>query len=149
MNNITIDDVRKGIMIKINSFRDKNTTQMYDEKMEQNFKEPCFFIKELKSNQNREFGNRYKRGHFYVIHYFSDPDSESKNQDMRKMAETLYDNLEYIEVSGKLVMGQDMNHEIIDGVLHFFVKYPFFVYKETEPIPTMETIYYEGGIKSD
>lgn len=143
---ITIDDIRKGIMRKINTFRDVDT-KIYGESIEQNFKEPCFFIKELRSNQNRELGNRYKRSHSYDVHYFPDPDSNSKNQDMREVAELLYDQLEYIEVNSKLIMGQEMDHQIIDGVLHLFVKYPFYVFKEMNSIPTMETLYQEGGIK--
>lgn len=147
MNRVTIDGVRKGIMKKINTFRDKATTELYAEGIAQDFEEPCFFIKELKSNQNRELGNRYKRGHFYDIHYFPNPKSSRTNAELRQMAELLYDNVEYIEVAGKPLMGLDMNHEIIDGVLHFFVKYPMYLYKETDPIPAMENLDQRGGLK--
>lgn len=143
-----IDEVRKAILRKINSFRDKDT-KIYSEEIEQNFKEPCFYIKELRSNQEKELGNRYRRGHFYNIHYFPNPNSSTKNADMRKMAETLYDQMEYIEVSGRPLMGLDMNHEIIEGVLHFLVRYHIHLYKETEPIPSMENLEYEGGVKGD
>jgi len=149
MNKVTIDDVKKGIVKKINTFRDKTTTEIYSEEIPQNFKEPCFFIKEIRSSQNRELGNRYKRGHFYDIHYFPNPKSSRKNQELRDIAEILYDQMEYIEVAGKLTMGQDMNHEIIDGVLHFFVKYPIYLYKETESIPSMGSLDYKGGVKND
>lgn len=147
MNNITIDDIRKGIMKKINSFRDKEATEVYSEEIPQNFKEPCFFIRELRTSQNRELGNRYKRNHSYDIHYFPIPNSDSKNEEMRDMAEILYDQLEYIEVNKKLIMGQDMDHKIVDGVLHFYIKYPIFVYKETDSIPTMENLDHKGGLK--
>lgn len=149
MSRVTIDDVKKGIMKKINLFRDKSTTKLYSEDIKQGFKEPCFFIKEIKSSQNKALGNRYKRGHSYDIHYFPSPDSNTKNAELREVAEVLYDQMEYIEIAGKLTMGLDMTHEIVDGVLHFFVKYPFYVYKEKEPIPTIENIEYEGGVKND
>ncbi|NLY47185.1 MAG: hypothetical protein GX053_14535 [Tissierella sp.] len=142
-----MDEVRKAILRKINSFRDRSTTKIYSEEIEQDFQEPCFYVRELRSNQEKELGGRYKRGHFYNIHYFPNPNSETKNSDLRKMAETLYDQMEYIEVSGRPLMGLDMNHRIVDGVLHFFVKYPIFVYKETDFIPTMENLEHEGGLK--
>lgn len=148
MNKVTIDDVKKGIIKKINTFRDKDITEIYSEGVKQDFKEPCFFIKEIRSSQNRELANRYKRGHFYDIHYFPNPKSSRKNAELRQMSEVLYDQMEYIEIAGKLTMGLDMTHEIVDGVLHFFVKYPFYVYKGREPIPTIENIEYEGGVKN-
>lgn len=147
MNKVTVDDVIKAISTKINSFRDKSTTKIYMEEVDQDFKEPCFYIKELRSSQNKELGNRYKRGHFYDIHYF--PGGDKVNEEMREMAETLYDHMEYIEVAGNPLMGLDMNHRVVGGVLHFFVKYPLFVYKEVEQIPDMGNLEYEGGLKVD
>lgn len=144
---VTIDDVRKGISKKINTFRNKDTTELYFEGIPQKFEEPCFFIKEIRSNQNRELGNRYKRRHSYDIHYYPNPKSSRKNAELRQMAELLYDNMEYIDVAGKPVMGQDMSHEIVDGVLHFFVKYPIYLYKETDIIPNMENLEQQGGLK--
>ena len=141
-----IDEIRKAILRKINSFRDKDT-KIYSEGIEQNFKEPCFYVKELRSNQDRELGNRYKRGHLYDIHYFPNPNSSTKNADMREMAEILYDQMEYIKVEGRPLMGLDMSHEIIEGILHFFVRYPVYLYKETEHIPVMENLEQQGGLK--
>lgn len=143
-----INNVMKAISIKINSFRDKATTKIYTEKIEQSFQEPCFFIKELRASQNKELGNRYKRGHFYDIHYFPNPDNNKKNEEMREIAEILYGHMEYIEVAGRPLMGLDMNHRVVDGVLHFFVKYPFHVYKEMDPIPTMENLNQERSVKN-
>lgn len=145
---ITIDDINDAISRKINSFRDKETTKIYTEGIEQDFTEPCFFIKELNSSHNKELGNRYKRDHFYDIHYFPNPNNPKKNEEMRNMAETLYEQMEYIEVAGRPLMGFDMKHEIVDGVLHFFVRYSMIVYKETEPIPLMENLEIEGGLKN-
>lgn len=141
-----IDEIRKAILRKINSFRDKDA-KIYSEGIEQSFQEPCFYIKELRSNQDRELGNRYKRGHLYDIHYFPNPNSSTKNADMREMAEILYDQMEYIELEGRPLMGLDMSHEIIEGILHFFVRYPVHLYKETEPIPVMENLEQQGGLK--
>jgi hypothetical protein len=142
-----IDEIRKAILRKINTFRDKDT-KIYSETIEQGFQEPCFFVKEVNTSHERELGNRYKRDHLYDIHYFPNPNSPTKNADMRAMAEVLYEQMEYIEVAGRLLMGFDMKHEIVDGVLHFFVRYSMIVYKETEPIPLMENLEIEGGLKN-
>lgn len=149
MTKITIDDVRKGIMKQINTFRDKDTTGIYSEDTPQDFKEPCFFIKEVRSSQTKELGNRYKRGNLYNIRYFPNPDSNSRNQEMRDIAEIMYGHMEFIEINNKLAMGQELNHQIIDGVLHFFVKYPLFLYKEMPKIPYMENLYQKGDIKRE
>lgn len=141
-----IDEIRKAILRKINTFRDKDT-KIYSETIEQGFLEPCFYIKEVNSSQNRELGNRYKREHLYDIHYFPNPNSPTKNVDMRAMAEILYDQMEYIELEGRPLMGLDMSHEIIEGILHFFVRYPVHLYKETEPVPVMENLKQQGGLK--
>lgn len=143
-----IDEIRKAILRKINTFRDKDT-KIYSESIEQGFQEPCFYIKEVNSSQNRELGNRYKREHLYDIHYFPNLNSSTKNTDMRAMAEVLYEQLEYIEVAGRPLRGYDMNYRIVDGVLHFFVRYPIFVRKEIDPIPKMENLEIEGGLKDD
>lgn len=147
MTKITIDDVRKGIMKKINTFRDKDNTEIYSEEIPQNFKEPCFFVKEVRTSQAKELDNRYKRGHLYNIQYFPNPNSNSKNQEMREIAEGMYEHMEFIEINNKLVMGNDLNHQIVDGLLHFFVKYPLLLYKEIPEIPVMENLYQEGDIK--
>lgn len=142
------DEVRKAISRKINGFRDKDT-KIYSETIEQGFQEPCFFVKEVNTSHERELGNRYKRDHLYDIHYFPNPNSSTKNTDTRTMAEVLYEQLEYIEVAGRPLRGYDMNHRIVDGILHFFIRYPMFVKKEAEPIPLMENLEIKGGLKDE
>nr|WP_242835563.1 hypothetical protein [Ruminiclostridium josui] len=40
-----------------------------------------------------------------------------------------------------------MSCEVVEGVLHFYVNYNFYVYKETPPEETMESIAMECGLK--
>jgi hypothetical protein len=61
--------------------------------------------------------------------------------------ERLEDCLEYIihhdsqsDVDGGLIRGTEMHGEIVDGVLSFFVNYDFYVYKDKESLPYMETL---------
>ena len=62
------------------------------------------------------------------------------------MAEQLYDCLEYIQIAGGNCCGRRMRHEIIDGVLHFFVDYDFHVLRERPEEPKMQDLHVEGRL---
>ncbi|WP_374048187.1 DUF6838 family protein [Clostridium sp. MB40-C1] len=111
---------------------------IYNEKIEQDFEEPCFFIKILSSAQDKEFNERYKKNVFFDIHYFSD--KEDINSDCNDMADSLYELLEYVKVGNSLYRSTDMTHEVIDGVLHFFLQFNYKVIKEIEKAPKMNKL---------
>lgn len=142
---VTLDDVRKAVMAKISSFKEADTP-IYGEEIPQKFKEPCFYIKVIRTRQAQQLGDRYTRRHLFDIHYF--PKSGNNiNEQILAMAEKLYNEMEYIEINGKLTRGIDMYHEVADGVLHFFVGYNFTVKKQAPHIPNMENLYQKGVLK--
>nr|WP_243447974.1 hypothetical protein [Clostridium tetani] len=114
-----------------------NTT-IYNEEIRQGFEEPCFFIKVLNSAQDKELNIRYKKNVYFDIHYFSD--KEDINSDCLDMADRLYDVLEYIQVGNSLYRSTNMTHEVIDGVLHFFLQFNYHVIKEIEKAPKMNKL---------
>lgn len=114
-----------------------NTT-IYNEEIKQGFGEPCFFIKVLNSAQDKELNIRYKKNVYFDIHYFSD--KEDINSDCLDMADRLYGVLEYIQVGNSLYRSTNMTHEVIDGVLHFFLQFNYHVLKEIEKTPKMEKL---------
>lgn len=67
------------------------------------------------------------------------------------VAERMYDCLEYITTDGdtKPIRGSKMNHQVVDGVLNFFVNYDFFTVKTEDQTPmetmTASTDMKEGG----
>ena len=66
------------------------------------------------------------------------------------MAEQLYEAMELIPVvdeSDGLMRGTKMGHEIVEGVLHFYVDYNFQVIKEATLEPLMQTMEQEGFIR--
>lgn len=137
MQVITFNGIRKGV---IGTLKKRfPMPKVYGEEIAQGFQEPCFFVKLFPVAQNQVMGRRYKRYHSFDIHYFPES-SEGANDEMHDMAEQLYDLLEYLEVEGDLYRGTKMKHEIISGVLHFFVDYDFYVYKKAEEIPLMEQL---------
>ena len=59
---------------------------------------------------------------------------------MYEMGDLLYPLLEVLQLEEQILQGSEMNFEIIDGVLHFFVDYKVFVYRQTEPDVYMEKL---------
>ena len=108
------------------------------EEIKQGFKEPCFFIKCLNPTNNLFLGKRYFRRNNFVVQYF--PKSEhSPNAECYAVGEELMQHLELIPVLDAVLRGTEMNYEMVDGVLNFFVNYNCFVYKVDEKV-LMETM---------
>lgn len=112
--------------------------EIYDEEIKQGLQEPCFFIKCLNPTNNLFLGKRYFRKNSFVIQYF--PKSEHKpKEECYAVGEDLMQQLEFIPVLDSVLRGTEMNYEVIDSVLNFFVNYDCFVYKVDEKI-LMENI---------
>lgn len=69
------------------------------------------------------------------------------NEECHAVASRLFLCLEQLAVKNDLVRGTQMSYEIIDGVLHFFVNYDMFVYKQSNILPTMEEMEKEVSVK--
>jgi hypothetical protein len=137
---MTTNAVREGVMGALNAkFPD---TPVYGEQIKQGFTEPCFFVKLLEGAQEKQLGRRRKRHHTFDIHYFG-----STNAALHDMADQLYTCLEYIEAGGALCRGTDTTHEIVDGVLHFFVQYKLHVMSERPADPVLQSLEQRGGLR--
>lgn len=135
------------LTIGISQALEKNVqnTTIYVEKIKQDFKEPCFFIKVLTSSQDKDLNVRYKKHIVYDIHYFSD--QKNLNTDCNNMTDKLYEILEYINVDGSLYRANKMTHEIVDDVLHFNISFDYRVIKEVEKPAKMQKL--KVGVKSN
>lgn len=111
---------------------------IYTEDVEQGLDEPCFFIFSLKPSSKQLVGNRYERKYPFDIHYFP-KDEDNINNEINEVTERLFTALEYITIDG-LVRGTNMNAEIVDNVLHFFINFNMIVRKEIEKDPYMEEL---------
>jgi len=142
MTVVTINDIRTAVFHQLaERFPD---IKRYGEEIRQGFEEPCFFVKLLNASQTQELNTRYMRTHSFDIHYFP---QDNSNEEAHDMAEKLYDVMELIEYDGVLYQGREMNHEIVDGVLHFFVDYNFRVKRIVPDVPAMGSLEQEGWIK--
>lgn len=108
------------------------------EEIKQDLKEPCFFITCINPTIKLFLGKRYLRENKFCIQYFSE--SEQRQTECNNVGETLLSILEYITVDGNLIRGNQMEFEVVDGVLNFFVNYDCFVYKVSQADIPMESM---------
>lgn len=95
--------------------------EIYVDEMEQELIEPYFLIVCLSGRQEREIGTTYKWELPFDIRYF--PQVTALTRELNSVVDTLNIGLEYIQIEGGLLRGTQLKHEVIDGVLHFFVNY--------------------------
>lgn len=141
-----INKIIDGICIAIHSeFGDDY--EIYTETVEQGLKEPCFSIACVNPASEQFFGKRYFRTNQFCIHYF--PSSSDKKTECYSVLEKLMNSLELITVNNEVIRGTEMHGEFVEDVLHFFVNYDMFVYKEQEKEPAMEDVEYKSDVKGD
>lgn len=137
---ITVNSILDSVIAALDqNFPNINT---YSEESGQGLEEPYFYVKLFPVSQNQLLGQRYQRNHSFDIHYFA-----GSNEALHYMAEQLYDKLELISVNDSLIRGSGMRHEIVDGVLHWFVAYNFHVMRSVEPDPLMQSMKQEGYLR--
>lgn len=119
--------------------------EIYTETIEQGLQEPCFSVLCLNPTIENFFGKRYFRTNQFCIHYF--PETNQKRSECCSVMERLFNVLEIITVDGDLVRGTDIHSEIESDVLHFFVNYDMYVYKETEEQQMMESYSHSTDVK--
>ncbi|MBY2719531.1 hypothetical protein KWX62_19715 [Clostridioides difficile] len=138
-----LNNIIDGISVKLDkSFGNEYT--IYSEDVEQGINEPCFFIVPINSSKVSYPSGRELKKNSFDVYYL--PRSEDKNFEINEIAEMLLEELEYIEIDEDLVRGTNMNFEIVDNVLHFFVDYNYFTIKSNDT-DKMDTVELFGGLK--
>ena len=96
-------------------------SQIFDDVIEQNLKPGAFNVIPVTFSQQQIVGERYRRTPLFDVLYYP----IFGREDCIKIADRLSILLNVIRLpSGDLVRGFGMEAEIIDGVLHFSVRYP-------------------------
>lgn len=132
-----IQDIVAGIAAKLDA---KYGKPVYDEKTEQDLEGQCFYIKLITTNEDQIIGKRYERRHPFDVHYFPESNTDP-NVEIHDVIETLYDQLEYINMGTDLIRAKGMRHEVQGGVLHFLVSYDLIVIKQTPADDPMEELH--------
>lgn len=132
------NSIIEAISIALNAEFD-GKCKAHMEEIKQGLKPPCFFIVSLSPTNELFLGKRYFKSNPFCIQYF--PESAKKQRECNAVAERMNWCLEYITVDGDKCRGTKMHHEVVDGVLNFFVNYDFFVYKHevSEAMGEMES----------
>jgi hypothetical protein len=100
---------------------------IYDEKVKQGFKTPCFVIRCINPINEQLLGNRFHQRNLFSIQYITD--DESANTECYKVLDNLFRILTYIK-SGKnedLRHGTNMRGEVLDGVLTMLIEFNMFI----------------------
>lgn len=95
-------------------------------KIMQGLKCPAFIVRLVSASQSARSGIRWIRRPRFDILYF--PVRERESEECYKVADELCEILETITLpGGDKLRGTNMEFEIVDGVLHFFISYSHFV----------------------
>lgn len=132
----------------VNTFIDAITVALYKkfgesykyylEDVEQNVTKPCFVVGTLNPLVRSTSAKKYDRTLPIVIHYFTAKDNTvDAKKDCYTIAEQLLEALEYLNVSDCIVRGENIEWELVEGVLQFFITYRFEV-RKTDEIYYME-----------
>lgn len=120
----------------------------YSDEIKQGFQAPCFFLATINNqSEQKTIGKRYMRTISFDLRFFPPKDTECRNNErMYEIGDLLYMLLEIVRIPEQLVYGSDMHFEIVDGVLHFFVDYKVFVYRQIEMDAYMEKLNVERAV---
>lgn len=132
-----LNETMTGIARKLNATFG-NGYEIHIDEVKQGLKEPCFLLICLTGRQQQEIGPAYNREQAFDLHYF--PKAKNYTTEVNSVVDTLNMELEYITVDGNLVRGSKMKHQVIDGVLHFFVNYDIRIRKVIDPEPVLENL---------
>lgn len=116
-----LNEIVKGVARRLNAVFGKGY-EIYQNRVEQGFSEPCFFIGVLQPEQRPLLGCQARRFNPLVLQYF--PRMAGDNAEMLAVAEKLLEDLAFIQLlNGDWLRGTNMRYEIQNGILHFFVNY--------------------------
>lgn len=134
MENDIVDGITKAIYDEYGE-----ECKIYTESIEQGFKEPCFFVAVLDTEQARIIGNRHQYNIPIDVHYF--PGTKAKSEEMREVKQALYSILGRITLlNGDMLNGFQMHAETVQDVLHFFVTYKPIVKYQQDAEETMAAV---------
>lgn len=132
-----IQGIKQGILDKLYALYGDEKSYLYDEQ-EQGFEPGSFWVIETSGAQEQVVGQRYLRTEHIDVRYYGT--EAGGTAELHGIADALTDALEYVTDDEGLVRGENMNYQIEDGVLHFFVDYRVHLWKQKERVPYMETL---------
>ena len=111
--------------------------KIYTDNVEQGFLNPCFYVSSINSSRNHFISKKYKSKNTFEILYFPS-DTNEISSEIFDITERLYECLEYINESGDLIKGKNMDSRTVDNVLNFTIDYDLFLIKKQNSDNDME-----------
>lgn len=133
MFNDLIDAISKRLL----EYFPESVPNIYSENIEQGFSEPCFYISLINSTNKNKLGPGRSKRYKFDIMYFN---NNSGNDDLNTMGDKLSTVLEDIQIGDALIHGFDIEYEVKDNKLHFFVEYPVLASYEVEKVSKMASL---------
>lgn len=126
-----IDKIFDGISVALHAAFGKGTRILGDEDIEQGLTPPCFFVSLVSAGRTYNLGPRYRDAYRFDVRYF--PERDGDHAEMREVGNKLFESLERIALAdGNTLRGQGMTYQIVDGVLHFMIRYACFLRREAD-----------------
>lgn len=140
-----LNEIMDGVTLRLNELFGDDYT-IYTDPVEQGLQEPCFFVGFMEPSEKPMIGERYFRNTSIYIQYLPG-DVPEANREMNRIADLLMDGMEEIKADGgRRYRGTQKSFKKVEGVLHFFVNYNGFVWKEKPAEDAMETLEMEGEV---
>lgn len=133
MFNDLIDAISKRLL----EYFPESVPNIYSENIEQGFSEPCFYISLINSTNKNKLGPGRSKRYKFDIMYFN---NNLGNDDLNTVGDKLSTVLEDIQIGDALIHGFDIEYEVKDNKLHFFVEYPVLASYEVEKVSKMASL---------
>lgn len=140
MSEINTQKILDGITLALRS--EYPESHIYDDEVQQGLKPGDFNVILVSSSQQQIVGERYKRVPLFDVLYFP----KKGREECYAVADTLSLLLNVISLpEGDLLRGTGMDFEVVDNVLHFYVRYTHYVHRgeRGESMENLEII--QGG----
>lgn len=118
--------------------------EIYTELVEQDIKNPCFFIACVGAGKTPELNKRYLLENQINIQYLTS--SKEPNAELYDTYERLTECLELISINGVLTRATNSKVDIMDEILSFTTNYDFHVIEKIEDIK-MEDIEMKANVR--
>lgn len=139
MSEISTNKILDGISLAIRG--EWPDGQIFSDEVQQGLKPGDFNIILITSSQTQIVGERYRRAPLFDVLYYP----KNGREECYDIADRLSLVLNVISLpEGDLIRGTGLDFEIIDGVLHFYVRYTHYVCR-TDPGDPMETLELKQG----
>jgi hypothetical protein len=117
---------------------------IYKNTVNQGVKNSYFFVSQLNTDYEKTSKDKYKINYLFNIRYYKENATKSE---LESVAFSLFSKLSTLKDKEVIAFSKNINHEIVDNVLQFFVSYRVNIINQIERDINMNEIDINGGVK--